>query len=235
MNFETIKTHGPTLKTFYYHRILPDDIENMKGCILVLHGLEGHGKRYEYLGEVLAENGYGLFAIDHIAHGMTALDDKQLGDWYPKDFDKTILNAYYLSMEIKRAHPGKPFFLLGNDFGGYFVQYMLNKHSDTLIPDGVILSGCGLNNPMLYKLYLRSFTNKKIFHDRFQSNKIFNMRIKMFNKPFTPNRTTYDWLTSDEDEVDRFIIDPKSGFIGTIGYYHEYYSNIIKIPEFLLF
>ncbi len=235
MAIESIRSFGPTLKTFYYHRVLPENMDDLKGLVLILHGIEGHGKRYDYVGEVLAENGYAMFAIDHIGHGMTALDDKQLGDWFPKDFEKNALNCYYLAMEMKRLYPNKPLYIIGNDFGAYFLQYMLNKFTETLVPDGAIMIGCGLNNPRQYYLYFRALLHKKIFHDRFQSNSLFKKRIAFLNKPFHPNRTTYDWLTSDEEEVDKFIIDPKSGFVGTIGYYHEYYSNVIKIPEFLKF
>lgn len=235
MPMQTIKTYGPTLRTFYYHRVLPENMESLKGLVLVFHGIEGHGARYDYFGEYLAKNNYATFAIDHIAHGMSALDDKQLGDWYPKDFEKNAMNCYFLAIELKRKFPNKPLFILGNDFGAYFAQYMMDRFPDSFVPDGVILSGVGLNNPRQYWLLFQSLFKKKVFHDRFQSNQIFKNRIAYYNRPFKPNRTTYDWLTSDEDEVDKFIIDPKSGFVGTIGYYHEYYSNIIKIPEFTHF
>lgn len=232
---KTIKTYGPSLKTFFYHESLPEDTSSLKGIVLVLPGLEGHGGRYTYLGEILNENGYGMFSVDHIGHGQTALDEKELGDWFAKDFEKSALNAYYIANEIKIKFPGVPLFLLGNDFGGYFTQYMVERFYRDIKFDGMVLSSCGKNNIHQYKLYLLSVIKKKLFHDRFRSYDTHKRRTSRFSKPFQPIRTTYDWMSSDEEEVDNFIIDPKCGFVGTIGYYHEYYSNVIRIPEYYKF
>ena len=37
-----------------------------------------------------------------------------------------------------------------------------------------------------------------------------------YNKKFKPNRTNYDWVTSKEEEVDRFVNDPLCGFPLTV-------------------
>jgi len=230
---ETIKTYGPTLKSFYYHKSLPSDLENMKGLVLILHGIEDHGGRYSYVAHELNKHGYGVYAIDHIGHGLSFSHPNEQGDWKAKDFEKCALNAYYLATEMKTAHKELPLFVLGHDFGGYFAQYMMEKHFSVL--DGVILSGCGKNNARQYAIYLDTIVKKKMFPDRNRSKQIFERRTAHLNGPFKPLRTTYDWISSDPEEVDKFIIDPLSGFIGTIGFYHEYYSNLIKIPEFLKF
>jgi alpha-beta hydrolase superfamily lysophospholipase len=36
--------------------------------------------------------------------------------------------------------------------------------------------------------------------------------LAMFNAPFAPARTDYDWLTRDDDVVDAYVADPKCGF-----------------------
>lgn len=232
---ETIKTYGPTLKSFYYHKAMPQDTSSLKGIILLLHGLEGHGARYDYLADFLNSNDYGFYSIDHIGHGLTAANPKELGDWKGKDFEKSGLNAYYIANEIKTKNPGIPIFLLGDDFGGYFAQYIIERYYRDIQFDGLILTGCGKNNIHQYKLFITSFLKKVFLDDRNRSYHTHKIRTIRLNKPFRPNRTTYDWMSSDKEEVDKFIIDPLCGFVGTIGYYNEYYSNIIRIPEYYKF
>jgi alpha-beta hydrolase superfamily lysophospholipase len=36
--------------------------------------------------------------------------------------------------------------------------------------------------------------------------------LSMFNAPFAPARTDYDWLSRDEAQVDRYVADPRCGF-----------------------
>jgi alpha-beta hydrolase superfamily lysophospholipase len=36
--------------------------------------------------------------------------------------------------------------------------------------------------------------------------------LAMFNAPFQPQRTDYDWLSRDESEVDAYVADPLCGF-----------------------
>ena len=100
---ETIKDAGPKLKTFFYHTCTPSDPALVRGSVVVLHGAEGYGGRYGPFGEELAKQGYVMFAIDHIGHGKTALDEKEdLGKWEDKDFYYSAYNAYYLVDEIKK-------------------------------------------------------------------------------------------------------------------------------------
>ena len=230
---QTIKTHGPALKSFYYHRELPEDVENMKGVVLVLHGLEGHGLRYRYFAKKLAKEGYGVFAIDHIGHGLSIYEKSELGDWKGQDFEKSSVNIYYLASEIKKHYGNPPIFLAGFDFGGFFAQFLIHKHPAKF--DGVILSGCGKNNFRQYRLYALATLRHVLLPSRSRSTVIYKKRLSGFSKAYAPVKTRYDWLSDDQNEVEKFILDPLCGFTGTIGYYHEYYSNVIRIPEKLHF
>ena len=51
-----------------------------------------------------------------------------------------------------------------------------------------------------------------------------------YNKAFKPNRTTHDWLTRDEREVDKYIQDPLCGADATVGLFGDMLTglNIIR-------
>jgi alpha-beta hydrolase superfamily lysophospholipase len=54
-----------------------------------------------------------------------------------------------------------------------------------------------------------------------------------YNKPFRPNRTSFDWLSRDEKEVDAFIADPLCGNLCSSGFYRDLLAALAHIhrPE----
>ncbi|MBQ7646620.1 MAG: alpha/beta hydrolase, partial [Clostridia bacterium] len=49
------------------------------GILQVVHGMTEHIARYDDFMRRLASEGYVVFGYDHIGHGMTALNDNELG------------------------------------------------------------------------------------------------------------------------------------------------------------
>ena len=228
----TIKDVGPNLKSFYYHCCEPADASLVRGSVLVLHGAEGHGGRYGPFGDELAKHGYAMFAIDHIGHGLTAFDKKDdLGKWEEEDFELSAYNAYYLADIIKRKYPGKPVYLLGDDYGGAMAQYMIGKYENAF--DGIIVSSCGMPSGRDKWVFTTSWLKKVCLYDGNKSKGTFRSRTAFLNSHYRPTRTKYDWMNSDPVEVDRFIEDPLAGYVGTIGYYYYQYKYITSIPRIL--
>ena len=47
-----------------------------------------------------------------------------------------------------------------------------------------------------------------------------------YNKAFAPNRTSYDWLSADSENVDRYIADPLCGADATVGLFRQMLHGI---------
>ena len=47
-----------------------------------------------------------------------------------------------------------------------------------------------------------------------------------YNKTFKPNRTAYDWLSLDQENVDAYIADPMCGHDATVGLFREMLRGI---------
>lgn len=231
---ETIRDAGPNLKSFFYHVCAPSDENLVRGSVVVLHGAEGHGGRYEPFGNELAKNGYAMYSIDHIGHGLTVMGEKDdLGRWSSDDFYLSAYNVYYLIDVIKRKHPGKPIYLLGDDYGGTMAQYMIGKFPDSF--DGIIISSCGIPTGKDLRMYVKAWLKKVCLYDGAKSRGTFRSRTTFLNSHFRPVRTKYDWMNSDPAEVDRFIDDPLAGYVGTIGYYYYQYKYIVGVPRIIRF
>ena len=52
-----------------------------------------------------------------------------------------------------------------------------------------------------------------------------------FNSHFKPNRTKFDWLSSDNSQVDKYIADPLCGFICTTSFYRELFSGVLEVNK----
>ena len=53
-----------------------------------------------------------------------------------------------------------------------------------------------------------------------------NLAFGAYNKTFKPNRTAYDWLSVDEENVDAYIADPLCGHDATVGLFYEMLKGI---------
>lgn len=232
---ETIKGIGPNLKPFYYHVCKPSNDEDVKGVVLVLHGAEGHGGRYEPLGKEFVDLGYAMFSIDHINHGLSVKEGnkKYLGVWEKNDFELSTYNAYYLVDFIKKTYPGRPVYLIGDDYGGTMAQFMIGEYPNAF--DGVVIVSCGMPSARDKKIFSKVVVKKALLYDGGKSNSIFKERTRFLNSHFSPTRTKYDWLNSVPEEVDRFIDDPLAGYVGTIGYYYYQYKYIVSVPGIVKF
>jgi alpha-beta hydrolase superfamily lysophospholipase len=80
----------------------------------------------------------------------------------------------------------------------------------------------------------------KIHGKKAKRNIMNKLSFGAFNGAFKPNRTDYDWLSRDNDEVDKYIKDPWCGAVFTTGFFCDMLGglnyinnkeNIAKIPR----
>ena len=193
----------------YVNQWLPDTPP--KALIMVSHGMAEHGGRYARLAEALCGAGYGVFALDQRGHGRTA-DEGTLGLFAERDgWNKVVGDLASLNQHIGQQLPGVPIILLGHSMGSYIAQAYLLHHSASL--HGAILSGSNFQPVALYRaarLIARAERLRQGLRGR--SALIEFLSFGSFNKAFKPNRTAFDWLSRDPDEVDRYRHDPLCGF-----------------------
>lgn len=161
-------------------------------AVQITHGMGEHARRYDHVARVLNAHGYVVYAQDHRGHGASA-DPDALGDMGPGGWAALVGDIGRLSAQIRAEHPGAPLILLGHSMGSFAVQQYLLDHSDDV--DAVVLTGTAaidLLEPVL---------------DLDQP-----LDLAMFNAPFQPARTDYDWLSRDEAVVDAYVADPHCGF-----------------------
>lgn len=209
MNHTTFWLTANDHSRLYVNQWLPDTPP--KALIMVSHGMAEHGGRYARLAEALCGAGYGVVALDQRGHGRTA-DEGTLGLFAERDgWNKVVGDLASLNQHIGQQLPGVPIILLGHSMGSYIAQAYLLHHSASL--HGAILSGSNFQPVALYRaarLIARAERLRQGLRGR--SALIEYLSFGSFNKAFKPNRTAFDWLSRDPDEVDRYRHDPLCGF-----------------------
>ena len=209
MNHTTFWLTANDHSRLYVNQWLPDTPP--KALIMVSHGMAEHGGRYARLAQALCGAGYGVVALDQRGHGRTA-DEGTLGLFAERDgWNKVVGDLASLNQHIGQQLPGVPIILLGHSMGSYIAQAYLLHHSASL--HGAILSGSNFQPVALYRaarLIARAERLRQGLRGR--SALIEFLSFGSFNKAFKPNRTAFDWLSRDPDEVDRYRHDPLCGF-----------------------
>lgn len=209
MNHTTFWLTANDRSRLYVNQWLPD--APPKALIMVSHGMAEHGGRYVRLAEALCGAGYGVFALDQRGHGRTA-DEGTLGLFAELDgWNKVVGDLASLNQHIGQQLPGVPIILVGHSMGSYIAQAYLLHHSASL--HGAVLSGSNFQPVALYRA-ARLITRAERLRQglRGRSALIEFLSFGSFNQAFKPNRTAFDWLSRDPDEVDRYLHDPLCGF-----------------------
>jgi len=194
----------------------------------ILHGLGEHADRYARFAKAATERGMAVYCHDHRGHGEHA---DQLGYFAAKNgWDLLVTDAHTVFRYIEEENPAVPVVLLGHSMGSYISQSFLIRHSPNIA--ALILSSSTW--PSRIKLWLGSIL-AKIESWRLDKHRHSPLLDKMgfgdFNKPFQPSRTELDWLSRDEDEVDKYIDDPLCGGPYTTGLWLDLTAGLKEISS----
>lgn len=210
-------------KEIYAVKWIPDEMPPV-AIIQISHGMAEHIGRYDEFAKFLTEHGIVVYGHDHRGHGQT--DPDQLGFVDTKDgFDLQVNNIFDFRQIIENDLPGLPRIMFGHSMGSFLLQRYFQIYEDS--PVAIIYSGSNGRPPALTNAgIIISRLLEKVYGPKVKSPSLHNLMFKAFNDKFKPNRTTADWLSRDQKSVNRYIMDPKCGFISTTSFYHHFLKGI---------
>jgi len=212
----------------YLYRWLPEGTQP-KAVLHINHGMAEHALRYRSLAEKLTEAGIEVWAADQRGHGKTANLDVNKPDrggllghcGDGNSFTRVTADLHNLNAEIHKTYPNKPLFLLGHSWGSFIVQnYMV--YSDDIKINGVILSGTKGPGDFMVKAGIPIMTLLAAIKGQHNGSRVAkSLADGSYNNPFKPNRTMFDWLSRDDEVVDKYAADPLCGFLCSTGFYRD--------------
>ncbi|MGF7046726.1 alpha-beta hydrolase superfamily lysophospholipase [Paenibacillus sp. DS2015] len=208
---------------------LPENSIPVKGILQIVHGMAETAKRYERLALALTEIGYAVYAHDQRGHGRTASTVERLGDCGVDGFNGMVQDILDLKVVIEDKYGDIPHFLFGHSMGSFLTQYIMECHGELF--SGYILSG---SNGPRSNLVLGKSLAQVLMRVQGASHHSLLMNAIIFgqyNRRISPFRTPFDWLSRDENEVDKYINDPFCGKVSTAEFFRDFFSLLQAIQK----
>lgn len=218
----------PIGASVYVHVWLPEAGSPVRGIVQISHGMCETAARYAEAARRLTAAGYAVYANDHRGHGRTAGKVTLLGDAGRDGFYWMVRNLLQIGGIAAQRHPGVPLFLLGHSMGSFLAQKLMCSPGNTRY-DGFILTGSNGPRGMLRLAESLARAQLAVAGERHRSVLLNTIVFGSYNRSFTGIRTSFDWLSSDPDEVDRFISDPFCGAICTTRFFRDFFRLLQEI------
>ena len=185
----------------------------VRAVLQIAHGMAEHLERYEKFIQVLTDKGIAVYINDHLGHGTSVDSEKDLGYFGECGYNAMIEDCRQIMVTAKGEHPDVPYFFFGHSMGSFVARSFAVRYGDEL--KGAIFCGTGGSNPVLGLGIAIAKMVAKIKGDRHRSKFIDGLAFGAYNNKFE-KRTNFDWLSRDNDEVDKYIADPLCGYLFTV-------------------
>lgn len=200
--------------------------ENAKGVIHIYHGLAEHFGRYTETRKHFNSLGYHVVGIDHRGHGHWINSGALPGYFSDNDGWNVVLNDMEASFKTIESHyDNLPHYILAHSMGSWLTLSFLQRDIN---PTKVILSASSKLSTSLLGIQKLLIKCIKLFKGGKSPSGMSNiLTTEKFNSFFKPNRTTHDWLSSNDSSVDEYIDSPLCGFIPTNQMYEDIADGVI--------
>ncbi|MBE6939242.1 MAG: alpha/beta hydrolase [Ruminococcaceae bacterium] len=192
----------------------------------VAHGVAEYIDRYEPFARYLNDRGILVAGHDHIGHGKS-LGEGSVSAYLGAEhgWDHALEDIRTLRNRLQEDYPDVPHFLMGHSMGSFLVRCYLARYPGGL--RGAILMGTGWQpEGMLQGGRALAHLTVKLRGAAYVSPLLNQLAFGGYNKPFAPNRTSYDWIAADPAAVDRYLEDPLCGMDVTSGLFRDMLDGI---------
>ncbi len=211
-------------------------------CIVqIVHGMKDRIARYEEFAEYLTEKGVLVVGDDHLGHGKTVTEGETFGYFCEND-PATVLvrDEHRLKKIMEEKYPTLPYIILGHSMGSFIVRNYMARYGTGI--EGAIL--CGTGTPKKVELLFGKVLTGvigKVKGTKYVSKLVDDISTKSYMSGIKGAKTEHDWLSTDEETIDKFSKDAMcSGFTFTVNGYETLYElalrmqkkeNMLKIPK----
>lgn len=218
-----------------------------RAVVYLAHGMAEHAGRYDEFARYLVGRGYAVYSHDHRGHGLTATGDGRseplghvadTGGW-----DLLVGDLMARLVEVSQQYPGVKVALVGHSMGSFLARDIAIRLSldEARVTRGarllqplvdiaayVFVGTGGPKGPML-GVGRRVAGSLARLTGAAPSKVMDRVIFGEYNRPFSPARTDFDWLSRDPAAVDDYVADPLCGFVCTAAFYRDLLAGVGRV------
>ena len=209
-------------------RFEPDNAEDIKGIVQLVHGMNEYKERYIPFMEFLTDNGFITVIHDHRGHGASVKSPDDLGFMYAGGYEALIEDTHEITLETKAyakelIKEPLPYILLGHSMGSMVVRCYLRKYDADI--DKLVVIGCPSKKPGMKPglALIKMVTNIK--GEKTRSKFISDLVVGDYEKRFKKEGVPHMWVNSDPEKVKKYNEDPLCNYMFTL----NGYLNLVKL------
>ena len=199
---------------------------SVRAVLQICHGVAEHIARYDAFARYLNGLGIAVVGHDHLGHGLS-LPEGGTPVYFGEGntWNTVVDDIYVLHQRIRLWYPNVPLCIMGHSMGSFLTRTYLIRYPGTVKaavimgtgwqPKAVIAGGMAVAKAV-----------GAVVGENGTSDLVTNLAFGAYNKLFAPNRTSCDWLSADEDNVDAYMADPLCGADATVGLFRQMLSGI---------
>ena len=198
----------------------PAVIDPAETVLVINHGMAEHQERYLGFITFLTDHGITVYMHDMANHGMSN-ENLRDGGWFgERDGYRGLVDDLRIMVLRARAeHPGARLIVMGHSMGSFLCRLYTSWYPDNPF-DGAIYMGTGGPNPAAGTGLAAASVIAKLKGKKHKSKTMDKLAFGSYGKRFE-HRTAFDWLTRDQEIVDRYVSDPYCGFLFTVQGMHD--------------
>ena len=185
-------------------------------CIIqIVHGMCEYVERYEEFAAFLTEKNIMVVGEDHLGHGKS-MGSNPPGYFCEKEPHRVLVeNVHTLKNLVKKEYPDIPYIIFGHSMGSFITRNFVHAYGNEV--DGAVICATGMQPKALAQAMKVMVNVLQIFQgskhvSKFINNIAFGSYLKRIENP----KTESDWLSVNEENVQKYLADPLCGFVFTL-------------------
>ena len=185
--------------------ILWNASEKPKAVLQIVHGMTEHIDRYRKFAEELNRYGIAVAGFDLRGHGVN-LSKSGCASFGEEGWEASLEDIQKFSDYLYDQFPDCQHYMLGFSLGSFLVREYLNKFEHHF--DGAVIAGTG-HQPSAVLSVMMAIVKTQIKSNGFDgtTSLVKQLSFETYNSKFKPNKTDFDWLCADEEELQKYMLD----------------------------